>query len=69
MSAVTSAVTPREREIIGWMAQGKTAAEIGAILGISPITVNTHIANAKAKLGVFRETALVAAALRNGIIR
>ncbi|MBX5142330.1 helix-turn-helix transcriptional regulator [Rhizobium lentis] len=57
MSAVTSAVTPREREIIGWMAQGKTAAEIGTILGISP------------KLGVFKETALVAAALRNGIIR
>ncbi|MDK4730450.1 response regulator transcription factor [Rhizobium phaseoli] len=64
-----SAVTPREREIIGWMAAGKTAAEIGAILAISPITVNTHIANAKAKLGVFKETALIAEALRNGIIR
>ncbi|ANL26935.1 LuxR family transcriptional regulator protein [Rhizobium phaseoli] len=64
-----SAVTPREREIIGWMAAGKTAAEIGAILAISPITVTTHIANAKAKLGVFKETALVAEALRNGIIR
>ncbi|MBX4969627.1 response regulator transcription factor [Rhizobium binae] len=64
-----TAVTPREREIIGWMAAGKTAAEIGAILAIAPITVNTHIANAKAKLGVFTETALVAAALRNGIIR
>ncbi|PDS68058.1 response regulator transcription factor [Rhizobium phaseoli] len=64
-----SSVTPREREIIGWMAAGKTAAEIGAILAISPITVNTHIANAKAKLGVFKETALIAEALRNGIIR
>ncbi|MBX4938619.1 response regulator transcription factor [Rhizobium binae] len=64
-----TAVTPREREIIGWMAAGKTAAEIGAILAIAPITVNTHISNAKAKLGVFTEAALVAAALRNGIIR
>ncbi|WP_179041126.1 helix-turn-helix domain-containing protein, partial [Rhizobium leguminosarum] len=34
------------------MAEGKTACEIGTILGISPITVNTHIANAKMKLGV-----------------
>ncbi|MDR9813139.1 response regulator transcription factor [Rhizobium hidalgonense] len=62
-------VTPRETEIIGWMAAGKTAAEIGTILGISPITVNTHISNAKVRLGVFKDTALVAAALRNGIIR
>ncbi|AXA41666.1 response regulator transcription factor [Rhizobium johnstonii] len=64
-----SNVTPRETEVIRWMAAGKTAAEIGTILGISHITVNTHIANAKARLGVFKDTALVAAALRNGIIR
>ncbi|WP_017959366.1 response regulator transcription factor [Rhizobium leguminosarum] len=64
-----SHVTPRETEVIRWMAEGKTACEIGTILGISPIAVNTHIANAKMKLGVFKETALVAAALRNGIIR
>ncbi|AUW41199.1 response regulator transcription factor [Rhizobium leguminosarum] len=64
-----STVTPRETEVIRWMAAGKTAAEIGTILGISHITVNTHIANAKMKLGVFKETALLAAALRNGIIR
>jgi LuxR family transcriptional regulator of spore coat protein len=64
-----SKVTPRETEIIRWMAAGKTAAEIGTILGISHITVNTHISNAKARFGVFKDTALVAAALRNGIIR
>lgn len=45
-------LTPRELESLEWAAQGKSAWEIGRILGISRHTVATHLENAKAKLGV-----------------
>jgi LuxR family transcriptional regulator of spore coat protein len=61
-------ITPREAEILHWMAEGKTAAEIGGILMISYITVNSHISNAKDKFGVFKDTALVAKAFRHHVI-
>lgn len=61
-------ITPREMEVLHWMAEGKTAAEIGTILTISYITVNQHIRNAKEKFGVFKDTALVAKAFRHHVI-
>lgn len=61
-------ITPREMEVIHWMAEGKTASEIGTILTISYITVNQHIRNAKDKFGVFKDTALVAKAFRHHVI-
>jgi LuxR family transcriptional regulator, transcriptional regulator of spore coat protein len=61
-------ITPREAEILHWMAEGKTASEIGTILTISYITVNQHIRNAKAKFGVYKDTALVSQAFRHHII-
>lgn len=61
-------ITPREAEILHWLAEGKTAAEIGTILSISYITVNQHIRNAKAKFGVYKDTALVSQAFRHHII-
>lgn len=61
-------ITPREAEVLHWIAEGKTAAEIGTILTISYITVNQHIRNAKGKFGVYKDTALVAQAFRSGII-
>jgi LuxR family quorum sensing-dependent transcriptional regulator len=45
-------LTEREVECLHWAARGKTNAEIGLIANISRHTVNTHIENAKAKLGV-----------------
>lgn len=62
-------VTPRELEVLHWVAEGKTAAEIGTILGVSYITINQHIRNAKDKFGVYKDTALVAKALRSGVIQ
>jgi DNA-binding CsgD family transcriptional regulator len=62
-------ITPREMEVLHWIAEGKTAAEIGTILTISYITVNQHIRNTKEKFGVYKDTALVAKALRSGIIQ
>lgn len=62
-------ITDREREVLFWLTEGKTAAEIGTILTISYITVNQHIRNAKDKFGVYKDTALVAKAIRSGIIQ
>ncbi|MEY9543151.1 LuxR family transcriptional activator of conjugal transfer of Ti plasmids [Bradyrhizobium diazoefficiens] len=47
-----AALSPREAECLQWAAQGKSAWEIGTILGISRHTVITHLENAKTKLGV-----------------
>ncbi|WP_316979496.1 LuxR family transcriptional regulator [Shumkonia mesophila] len=45
-------LSPREYECLAWAAQGKSAWEIGRILGISRRTAAFHLENAKAKLGV-----------------
>lgn len=47
-----AALSPREFECLEWAAQGKSACEIGRILGISRRTVAFHLDNAKAKLDV-----------------
>jgi LuxR family transcriptional activator of conjugal transfer of Ti plasmids len=45
-------LSPREFECLEWAARGKSAWEIGHILGISRRTAAFHLDNAKAKLGV-----------------
>jgi LuxR family transcriptional regulator, activator of conjugal transfer of Ti plasmids len=45
-------LSPREFECLDWTSQGKSAWEIGRILGISRRTAAFHLDNAKAKLGV-----------------
>ena len=63
-AAVT--LTERETEVMRWTAEGKTSNEIGAIMNISHSTVNFHVNNAVAKLGVTNKTAaaIKAVALR-----
>ncbi|OKO76957.1 transcriptional regulator [Bradyrhizobium sp. NAS80.1] len=45
-------LSPREFECLEWASQGKSAWEIGCILGISRNTVAYYLENAKEKLGV-----------------
>lgn len=54
-------LTPRELEVLHWLAKGKTNRDIGEILGMSPRTVNKHLEHIYVKLGV--ETRSAAAAL------
>jgi DNA-binding NarL/FixJ family response regulator len=55
-------LSPRESEILFWTAQGKTNAEIGAILDISPATAKMPLENIYEKLGVEgRHTAMLKA--------
>jgi DNA-binding CsgD family transcriptional regulator len=53
-------LTPREREILDLVAEGKTNAEIGETLWVSPGTVRRHVENVFAKLGVHTRTAAAA---------
>jgi len=57
-------LTPRQREILRWVALGKTNREIARLLFISPGTVRKHMDNVFAALGVRTRTAAVVAMLR-----
>jgi len=52
-------LTDREREVLQWLAGGKTDRDIALILGISPRTVHKHLQRVYEKLGVETRTAAV----------
>lgn len=62
------ALTPRELEALRWTMDGKTAWEVGAILGISERTAVLHVNNAMHKLGCVNKHQAVLKALRLGLI-
>ncbi|MFL6697554.1 MAG: response regulator [Vitreoscilla sp.] len=57
----TASLTPRETEVLSWVAKGKTNRDVAEILRMSPRTVNKHLEHVFEKLGV--ETRAAAAAL------
>ncbi|NJO62379.1 MAG: hypothetical protein HC836_30390 [Richelia sp. RM2_1_2] len=61
-------ITKREKEILAWSAQGKSAWDISIILGISENTVNFHLKNIIKKLDVTNKVAAVVKAIRLGFI-
>jgi len=64
-SEVKPPLTPREREVLAWSAQGKSAWEIGTILSVGKRTVDEHAQTAMRKLGAVNRTQAVAIALRH----
>jgi LuxR family quorum sensing-dependent transcriptional regulator len=62
-------LTPREREVLTWVAQGKSAWEIGEILHIAKRTVDEHAQTAFRKLGAVNRAHAVAIAIRQRLIR
>jgi DNA-binding NarL/FixJ family response regulator len=48
-----AALSQREREILGWMSEGLSNAEIAERLSISGKTVRNHVSNVFDKLGVW----------------
>ncbi len=57
-------LTAREAEVLLWIANGKANRDIGEILGISPRTVNKHLEQVFAKLGVENRASAAALAIR-----
>ena len=60
-------LTVREGEVLSWLSKGKTNRDIAQILGLSPRTVDKHLEQIYAKLGVENRTA--AAAIATGMTR
>ena len=61
-------LTPRELETLRWTMEGKTAWEVGNLLGISERTAALHVNNATHKLDCVNKHQAVLKALRLGLI-
>ena len=61
-------LTPRQREVLQLLAEGRSAKEIGAILGISPRTAETHKYKMMDDLGLATTAELVHYAIRHGLV-
>jgi DNA-binding NarL/FixJ family response regulator len=62
------ALTPREREIVQLIAEGKSTKEVASFLDISEKTAETHRTNLMRKLGIHSVSELVRYAIRNQLI-
>lgn len=62
------ALSPRESECLLWVSRGKSSADIGQIVGLSPRTVDSYLEKTCAKLRVRTRIEAVAVAVRSGLI-
>jgi DNA-binding CsgD family transcriptional regulator len=62
-------LTERELEALRWTMEGKTAWEVGSILGISEQTAVRHLSNATRKLGCVHKHHAVVTAMRLGLLQ
>ncbi len=61
-------LTPRERQVLQLVAEGKTTKEIACLLGVSRKTAETHRARLMEKLSIHNTAGLVRYAIRRGVI-
>jgi len=61
-------LTPRERQVLQLVAEGKTTKEIAAILGVSVKTSESHRTRVMHKLGIHTAAGLVRYAIREGLV-
>lgn len=64
----TVELTARQRDVLQLLAEGKSAKEIGGILGISPRTVETHKYKMMDELGISTAAELIQHAIKHGLI-
>jgi DNA-binding NarL/FixJ family response regulator len=62
-------LTPRERQVLQLVAEGKTTKECAQLLNISTKTAETHRARIMEKLNIHETAGLVRYAIRRGLIR
>ena len=62
-------LTPREREIVQLLAEGKSTKEVASLLDLSVKTAETHRSNIMRKLSIHSVSELVLYAIRNNIIQ
>jgi len=66
--AAREALTPREQEVLGHVAEGMSNKAIAEALGISDQTVKFHVAAIIGKLGASNRTDAVRRAIRRGLV-
>jgi DNA-binding NarL/FixJ family response regulator len=62
-------LTPREREVVQLIAEGKSSKEVASLLNLSTKTAETHRSNIMRKLGLHSIRDLVVYAIKNNIIQ
>src|SRR6266581_3789155 len=67
-AALPETLSPREREVLRFVAEGKTTKQMAALLGVSVRTVDTHRASIMRRLGIHDTAGLVRYAIRQGLI-
>ena len=67
-NAPAARLSPRQLSCLRWVAAGKTSWETARILCITERTVNFHLQNAYARLGVHTRAAAIATAMREGAL-
>jgi DNA-binding NarL/FixJ family response regulator len=65
---VAAGLTRRERQVLGMLSGGLTVGQVGSRLGISPRTVETHVAKLYRKLGVRTRLQAVSRAASLGLV-
>ena len=63
-----AAITPRQREILELLAEGKSAKEIASALGLSARTVEDHKYRLMESLGIDNSAELIRFAIRHGLV-
>jgi DNA-binding CsgD family transcriptional regulator len=61
-------LSPRERQVLELIAEGKSMKEIGALLGVSSRTADSHRTKIMSKLGLHDTASLVRYAIRAGLV-
>ncbi|HLS04044.1 MAG TPA: LuxR C-terminal-related transcriptional regulator, partial [Actinomycetales bacterium] len=65
---LTAQLTERERAVLQLVAQGQSNREIGSTLGLSHLTIKSHLSRVSRKLGTGDRASMVLIALRGGAI-
>jgi NarL family two-component system response regulator LiaR len=61
-------LTPRERDVLAALAQGRSNRDIARVLRISEETVKSHVSSVLGKLGLADRTQAAVYALRHGVV-
>jgi len=61
-------LSPREREVLRFVADGKTSRQVATLLGVSVRTVDAHRASIMRRLGIHDTAGLVRYAIRQGLV-
>ena len=62
-------LSPRERQVLKFVVEGRTSKEIAAIVGVKPSSIDTYRSRVMVKLQVNDVPSLVRLAIRHGLIK